>query len=68
MSELEFKYPSEWTEDFASYRKHRGQIVERIRHLMENYNDYLVSLEKQRTKLNKEFFSGAKLYDAIKEE
>ena len=68
MSELEFKYPSEWTEEFASYRKHRGQIVERIRHLMENYNDYLVSLEKQRTKLNKEFFSGAKLYDAIKEE
>jgi hypothetical protein len=67
MSELEFKYPSNWTEDFASYRKHRGQIVERIRHLMENYNDYLVSLERQRSKLNKEFFSGAALYDAIKE-
>ncbi len=31
MSELEFKYPSEWTEEFASYRKHRVQIVERIR-------------------------------------
>jgi hypothetical protein len=68
MSELEFKYPSNWTEDFASYRKHRGQIVERIRHLMENYDDYLVSLEKQRSKLNKEFFSGAALYDAIKAE
>jgi glycosyltransferase involved in cell wall biosynthesis len=67
MAELEFKYPSEWTEDFTSYRKHRGQIVDRIRHLMENYNDYLVSLDKQRTKLNKEFFSGAALYDAIKE-
>jgi hypothetical protein len=67
MAELEFKYPSEWTEDFASYRKHRGQIVDRIRHLMENYDDYLVSLDKQRTKLNKEFFSGKALYDAIKE-
>ena len=67
MAELEFKYPSEWTEDFASYRKHRGQIVDRIRHLMENYDDYLVSLDKQRTKLNKQFFSGAALYDAIKE-
>ena len=32
---------------------------------MENYNDLQVSLEKQRTKLNKEFFSGAALYDAI---
>jgi glycosyltransferase involved in cell wall biosynthesis len=67
MAELEFKYPSEWTEDFASYRKHRGQIVDRIRHLIENYDDYLVSLDKQRTRLNKEFFSGAALYDAIKE-
>jgi len=67
MAELEFKYPSDWTEDFASYRKHRGQIVDRIRHLMENYDDYLVSLEKQRSKLNKDFFSGKALYGAIKE-
>jgi hypothetical protein len=63
----EFKYPSQWTEDFASYRKHRGEVVAKIRNYMENYDDYLVSLEKQRTKLNKEFFSGAALYDAIKE-
>ena len=62
----EFTYPSAWTEDYASYRKHRGEIVAKIRDYMENYNDYLVSLEKQRTKLNKEFFSGAALYDAIK--
>ena len=61
----EFTYPSEWTEDFASYRKYRDQLVAEIRHLMENYDDYLVSLDKQRTKLNKEFFSGAALYDAI---
>jgi hypothetical protein len=32
---------------------------------MENYDDYLVSLDKQRTKLNKEFFSGRALYEAI---
>ena len=62
----EFKYPSKWTEDFASYRKHRGEIVSKIRDYMENFNDYLVSLEKQRMKLNKEFFSGAALYDTIK--
>src|SRR6056300_1702113 len=62
----EFKYPSVWTEDFASYRKHRGEVVAKIRDYMENYDDYLVSLDKQRTKLNKDFFSGAALYDAIK--
>ena len=63
----EFKYPSAWTEDFASYRQHRHEIVNCVRKYMENYDDYLVSLDKQRTKLNKEFFSGAALYDAIKQ-
>jgi len=62
----EFKYPSKWTEDWSSYIKYRGELVAKIRDYMENYNDYLVSLEKQRTKLSKEFFSGAALYDAIK--
>jgi len=62
----EFTYPSAWTEDFASYRKHRNQIVAKISDYMENYSDYLVSLDKQRTKLNKEFFNGASLYEQIK--
>ena len=67
MAVPEFTYPSKWTEDYSSYRQHRGELVAKIRDYMENYDDYLVSLEKQRTKLNKEFFSGAALYDAIKE-
>jgi len=66
MALSEFKYPSVWTEDFASYRKHRGEVVAQIREYMENYEDFLVALDKQRTKLNKEFFSGAALYDTIK--
>jgi len=66
MAVPEFKYPSQWTEDYGSYRSHRGELVAKIRDYMENYDDYLVSLEKQRTRLNKEFFSGAALYDAIK--
>ena len=66
MAVPEFKYPSKWTEDYSTYRQHRGEIVAKIRDYMENYEDYLVSLEKQRTKLNKEFFSGATLYDAVK--
>jgi hypothetical protein len=41
-------------------------LVDKIRHYMENYDDYLVSLDKQRTKLNKEFFSGASLYEQVK--
>ena len=61
----EFKYPSAWTEDFASYRQHRHEIVNCVRKYIENYDDYLVSLDKQCTKLNKEFFSGKALYEAI---
>ena len=67
MALSEFKYPSEWTEDYFAYRKYRTLVVGRIKEYMEHYDDFLVSLDKQRTKLNKEFFSGAALYDTIKE-
>jgi len=66
MAVPEFLYPSEWTEDYFAYRKYRGLLVDKIRHYMENYDDYLVSLDKQRTKLNKEFFSGGALYEQVK--
>jgi glycosyltransferase involved in cell wall biosynthesis len=63
----EFKYPSEWTENYDAYLHNRDKVVAQIVNYMENYNDLQVSLEKQRTKLNKEFFSGAALYDTIKQ-
>ena len=66
MAVPEFKYPSEWTEDFNSYRSNRTKVVAQIVEYMEHYDDFQVSLEKQRTKLNKDFFSGAALYDAVK--
>ena len=64
----EFKYPSAWTEDYDAYLHNRDKVIAQIVNYMENYDDLQVSLEKQRTKLNKEFFSGAALYDAIKED
>jgi hypothetical protein len=64
----EFKYPSAWTEDYFAYRKYRGLLVEKIRNYMENYDDLLPSINKQVTKLNKEFFSGKKLYEEISSE
>jgi len=63
----EFKYPNTWTEDFTSYRANRDKVVTQVIEYMEHYEDFLVALDKQRTKLNKEFFSGAAIYDAIKE-
>jgi hypothetical protein len=60
-----FKYPSEWTEDYDAYLHNRGKVVAQIIEYMENYNDFLPNINKQLTKLNKEFFSGKKLYRVI---
>jgi len=62
----EFKYPGKWTEDFSSYRQYRNELMAQITEYMNNYDDFIVSLEKQRIKLNKEFFNGTALYDTIK--
>ena len=64
----EFKYPSEWTESFDAYLYNRDKVVAQIVNYMENFDDLQVSLEKQRTKLNKDFFSGTELYKAIADE
>jgi glycosyltransferase involved in cell wall biosynthesis len=60
-----FTYPSEWTEDFSAYRANRDKIVAQIREYIEHYEDFAVALEKQRTKLSREFFSGRALYEVI---
>ena len=52
-----FKYPSEWTESMESYKKHKKQVMEKIIDYMENYENYLVDLNKQVSKLNGEYFS-----------
>ena len=61
----EFKYPSEWTESFDTYLHNRDKVVAQIVNYMENYDDLLPSINKQVTKLNKEFFSGKELYEEI---
>jgi glycosyltransferase involved in cell wall biosynthesis len=66
MALSEFKYPSAWTEDFAAYRANRDKVVAQVREYIERYDDFKVALEKQRIKLNREFFSGAALYKAVK--
>jgi len=64
----EFKYPSEWTEDYDAYLHNKDKVIAQIVNYMENHEDLLVSLEKQRMKLNKDFFSGTELYKAIADE
>jgi glycosyltransferase involved in cell wall biosynthesis len=61
-----FKYPSEWTESFLSYNTHREKVVHQIIQYMENYEKYLVSLNKQVELLKKDFFSCTKLLEMLK--
>jgi len=61
----EFKYPSEWTEDYDAYLHNKDKVIAQIINYMEHHDDFAVSLNKQVTKLNKEFFSGKALYRVI---
>jgi glycosyltransferase involved in cell wall biosynthesis len=52
-----FKYPSEWTESFESYKIHRQAVCMKIIQYMENYEKFLPSLNKQVYDLKENFFS-----------
>jgi len=60
-----FKYPSEWTEDFTSYEKHKEEIKARIVEYIENYDKYLSALQDQDDYLSAEYFSGDVIYDHV---
>ncbi len=62
----DFKYPSEWTESFESYKTHRHLIIERIVNYMENYQKFLPNLNKQVDVLKKDFFSCNNLLEMLK--
>ena len=61
-----FKYPSTWTEDFASYEAARPFLVGQIMQYMENYSKFLPQLRKQTEYLRDNFFSAAGLLNNIK--
>ena len=60
-----FLYPSEWTESFDAYKEHKDKIVERLIYLMENYDDFLVDLNKLTTHLNENYFSCKNLLEKL---
>ena len=62
----EFKYPSEWTENFSSYVLNREKVVAKVVEYMENYKKHLPGLNKQVDVLKKDFFSCTKLLEMLK--
>jgi len=61
----DFKYPSEWTTDFQQYKLNKGELVKRIKFMMENYDNYRVSLNKQVDQLKDKFFGCSNLIKVL---
>ena len=66
MYDSEFKYPSEWTQDWASYIKHREKLVEHIRYMMTEYPDKVGHIKQQARSLSDNFFSAKVLLDNLR--
>ena len=62
----EFKYPSEWTQNFDNYREHKQQVCDIIVDYIENYEKYINLVNKQALKLKDEYFGASKLISTIK--
>ena len=65
MYDDDFKYPSEWTESFDSYTKHKSKLIEKLKNYMQNHKNYHNQLNTESAKLTQKFFSGNNMYDTI---
>ena len=61
-----FKYPSVWTESFASYEAHRPELCMAIIQHMDNYATRIPQIRKQAHSLTQDFFSATELLKNIK--
>jgi len=59
----EFKYPSEWTENFETYLEHKEELMAKIRHILGNFE--AINVQGLEEKLSNDFFNGNALYDVI---
>jgi hypothetical protein len=60
-----FKYPSKWTESFATYQTHRQELCNVIIDHMENYKTRLPDLNKLIDSLKTNFFSCNNLLEKL---
>jgi len=52
-----FKYPSEWTQDWDSYKKNKDQLIEKIHWVMSDYKKHLPKIDLLTNFLTNEYFS-----------
>ena len=63
MYDLEFKYPSEWTENYDTYLEHKDELMAKIRQIL-GKNDGS-HIDKLASDLGENFFNGDALYKII---
>jgi glycosyltransferase involved in cell wall biosynthesis len=61
-----FRYPSEWTESWHSYLKHKDQLITKIVKLMSDYDEYRKFVPQQASSLTKGFFSATNLLTNVR--
>ena len=61
----EFKYPTEFTESFESYKQFKHFLIEDIVNHMENYESKIPLIRKQEKDLYERFFSATALYSNL---
>lgn len=66
MYDDDFKYPSEWTENWDSYLMHKDKLIEYVKVILSPNSKRNMRISQLSATLLEEFFSGEKLYSVIK--
>lgn len=61
-----YKYPSEWTQDWDHYQRFKKNLISRVRSMMNNYNEWISILPINTSELTHKFFSANNLTDNLK--
>ena len=61
----EFKYPSEWTESYEAYTKHKQQLMDFISERLDNPEKYQPLLEQQQRILEEKYLSCSEMVNTI---
>ena len=62
----EFLYPSEWTENWDSYQKHQNLIIEKIKGLMNHYEEIIPKLKQYSNTTFFNYFRADQMLSIIK--
>lgn len=65
MYEEPFLYPSEWTESWEAYEKHREELIGVLYHLLNNPRRYDAPLVKQEARLHESYLTCKPLLDRL---